>query len=1131
MPALLPDDFSAGLEQVPDRAFSNWVAGDRASDECEQLRALAETIPVDELGRLHSALSQLAEAGEVTWRELDAAGVHKDSFLAILVALMASSDSDCAGTASAAYMAAARCSGAAAHGILHPMAAFELSKALRAVLCPAAPSSRAANPKAAPGRKRTKPDASDDWDDDRPHADTVWAAEAASDTRALVTSELSLLLQSVPLRAHPDVLASLVSALVAVATTDLATPKASSRAQSRAAVISAAPPHFDALALCLRIEHGDVARTAPLIFRALVPHMALDAAPASSTVPKELLAAQAACIDFVLLVAAHHPSAAAGGGAASAEETRSLLHSVQALLQRVSVAAPERAEARAQVCAALTRLVLSLPAPVAARFAQFLWRYGHTGKIGARTFAIEMSAAVLQLAASSAEAQAVLLAAEDAPQTCWRLVLQRVSDKAAGARTKALGCLAALLEALHAPAAAAVLHMVQQPLLLSAVSPLSGATPHQPTPQDGTDRRLSLLSLTEPTPGPASRKLPGSCASPATPADGGASPSASLVSAAKLEASLNGLGARLQQRCADERPAVRRVALLALEAWGVSTGIGLSRSQMAAIADRCQDSSPSIRKQAARSLTALLRLDPSSAAIRAAWIDGVLPLARDSEATVSDAAVEALEEMLVEPLSECATAPHQPPADSLWMLLAAIRPPSLPNVQHAIGALAARSRLPAKLAPAVQAVLAQEAAARGDGKAARAALWAILLQVAQPPPKAGGKELVEPVRLLDSWRAAARRGASHAADATGALRVVLCLARRGGLSAKAAAGLRQELLDQMKAMDGAPETVATIAQTCCALGELGTNDGWSQPLRAACAGTICVAGRRPSLATGTRDVQLALVIYGEVTLALSLAAPAVSAAAPEVVAAATDLAHGECEPALSATAFVALGKFCLGSASLANKLLPMFMRELGTNGQPAVRNNALIVLFDLVKRHTALFDRHLPTIALAIADTSPLVRHHAVVLLAQVRHRGVLFHPPHPQQAPAHACTRPPVRFSSVRPATPPFPLHPRSAAPRGLHQVAAQPAPRLLRGARRLGAQPARRGQVMPLRHAAPARAPPRLQLLLAAPLPAQRLPGAPAALGPAARRGEGGVRAQRPRPPAKPTPDPARPTGQHER
>jgi hypothetical protein len=714
--SLLPDDFSAALEQVPARAFSNWVTGDRASDECEQLRALAETITVDELSRLHGALSQLAQAGEATWRDLDAAGVHKDSFLALQVALMASSDSDCAGTAAAAYMAGVRCSGAAAHGVLHPMAAFELSKALRTVLCSTGPSSRAANPKAAaPGRKRAKPDASDDWDEDRPRASAAWAAEATCATRALVASELSLLLQSVPLRAHPDVLASLVSALVAVATTDLATPKAGSKA--RASADPAPSRHFDALALCLRAEHGDAAQTAPLIFRALVPHMALVNAPASPTVPKDLLAAQAACTYFVLLVAA------TGG---DSEEAKSLLHSVQALLQRVSVAAPERAEARAQVCSALSRLVLALPGSVAARYAQFLWRYGHTAKIGARTFATEMSASMLQLAASSAEAQAVLLAAEDAPQTCWRLVLQRLSDKAAGARTKALGCLASLLEALHALGAAPLLHMVQQPLLLSAVSPSSGATPHLPTPHGNTDRRLSLLSSTDAS--PASRDVPGSRASPGTP--GVISPSASLVSEAKLEASLNGLGARLQQRCADERPAVRRVALLALEAWGVCTGSGLSRSQMAAIASRCEDSSASIRKQAARSLTALLRLDPISASTRAAWIDGVLPLARDSEATVSDAAIEAIEEMLVEPLSACAVAPRQPPADSFWMLLAAIRPPSLPHVQHAVGTLSARSRLPAKLAPAAQALLAQEAPPRGDGRAGRDTLWAILLQVA-----------------------------------------------------------------------------------------------------------------------------------------------------------------------------------------------------------------------------------------------------------------------------------------------------------------------------------------------------------------------------------------------------------------
>ena len=89
----------------------------------------------------------------------------------------------------------------------------------------------------------------------------------------------------------------------------------------------------------------------------------------------------------------------------------------------------------------------------------------------------------------------------------------------------------------------------------------------------------------------------------------------------------------------------------------------------------------------------------------------------------------------------------------------------------------------------------------------------------------------------------------------------------------------------------------------------------------------------------------------------------------------------------------------MGSAALAKKLLPMFVRELSTSPQWAVRNNALVVLFDLVKAaplrpplrprpspsppaaspqaHTALLDRHVGSLGLAVSDASPVVRHQA----------------------------------------------------------------------------------------------------------------------------------------------------------
>jgi hypothetical protein len=83
--------------------------------------------------------------------------------------------------------------------------------------------------------------------------------------------------------------------------------------------------------------------------------------------------------------------------------------------------------------------------------------------------------------------------------------------------------------------------------------------------------------------------------------------SASLREAAStLQASLPPLGALLQSRCTDERPAVRRSALAALEAWSRVSPIPLGGSALAGIKQRCADVSPMIRKQARAAAAALI---------------------------------------------------------------------------------------------------------------------------------------------------------------------------------------------------------------------------------------------------------------------------------------------------------------------------------------------------------------------------------------------------------------------------------------------------------------------------------------------------------------------------------------------
>ena len=74
----------------------------------------------------------------------------------------------------------------------------------------------------------------------------------------------------------------------------------------------------------------------------------------------------------------------------------------------------------------------------------------------------------------------------------------------------------------------------------------------------------------------------------------------------------------------------------------------------------------------------------------------------------------------------------------------------------------------------------------------------------------------------------------------------------------------------------------------------------------------------------------------------------------------------------------------MGSVEVAQRLLPVFMTALTSHEDAAVRSNALVILFDLAKRHTALLERHFSTMALSLYDGAASVRHSALLLFSQL---------------------------------------------------------------------------------------------------------------------------------------------------
>ena len=182
------------------------------------------------------------------------------------------------------------------------------------------------------------------------------------------------------------------------------------------------------------------------------------------------------------------------------------LQAVQALLQRASVAAHDRA--RDKVCAGLARLLVRLPPVASAAYVGFLARYARTAKPSARTFAVEMAGAVLREAAGAPHApeqgvnrtrgaaRPTGLHGDGIPQALWRLLVQRLSDKVAAVRAKTVGVLGKVLKELQEEAPTReLLRLVQMPPPPSErPTPASGAASchsshsHHATPCSGLSR-------------------------------------------------------------------------------------------------------------------------------------------------------------------------------------------------------------------------------------------------------------------------------------------------------------------------------------------------------------------------------------------------------------------------------------------------------------------------------------------------------------------------------------------------------------------------------------------------------------------------------------------------------------------
>ncbi|KAK8958347.1 hypothetical protein KSP40_PGU012653 [Platanthera guangdongensis] len=105
----------------------------------------------------------------------------------------------------------------------------------------------------------------------------------------------------------------------------------------------------------------------------------------------------------------------------------------------------------------------------------------------------------------------------------------------------------------------------------------------------------------------------------------------------------------------------------------------------------------------------------------------------------------------------------------------------------------------------------------------------------------------------------------------------------------------------------------------------------------------------------------------------------------------------EMSPSLYIQSWVTMGKICLVDDKLAKRYIPLFVQELEKSDSAALRNNILVLMVDFCVRYTALVDCYIPKITMTLRDPCEVVRRQTFILLSRllqrdyVKWRGVLF--------------------------------------------------------------------------------------------------------------------------------------------
>uniref|UniRef100_A0A3Q3WCI5 Condensin-2 complex subunit D3 n=1 Tax=Mola mola TaxID=94237 RepID=A0A3Q3WCI5_MOLML len=453
--------------------------------------------------------------------------------------------------------------------------------------------------------------------------------------------------------------------------------------------------------------------------------------------------------------------------------------------------------------------------------------------------------------------------------------------------------------------------------------------------------------------------------------------------------------ALLLRRVEDSKTNVRKSALVGLLKHDV---IPMSWETLATLCERCRDPAVSVKKKALQCVGELLAAKPECRVMQNAWLQGVVPAVVDSESSVQDKALEALDQMLLSQVKLYSPSRHMDFSQRLTWDLLSLLCQECQNLSRYFSRAFTIWSKQNKFTPTFITNLISHTEAEHAAGA-----WLLLSKVVASSPKLPYGNILDAWDNMISSKDVAVMTCCHILSVMGDI--------AAHLNDDTKERIVSDLMSWLKTFTLSLEVICAAVETLCQLGRSEDIKQTQDFLNNHCGElvSVCEAYLAGIILSenGTQNLDEELMVKHLHTLGVaSLHCPAKVTKRTVLLVESVLTSHSdkldELPASLPVSQFrtnslltkvrahgvITLGKLCLQHEELAQKYLPVFARELEVGTEIAVRNNVVVIMCDLCVRYTNIVDHYIPNISACLRDNEAVIREQTLIMLTNLLQEG-----------------------------------------------------------------------------------------------------------------------------------------------